>query len=82
MDKPFTPHMGFDLGLTIVTGGPRTIHKIGYRDQLDRVLARVQSALAGEVEGDPAVGRYPLDTFAASTEGLGKGGFNASLQVI
>lgn len=48
---------------------------------LDRVLAYVRSVLAGEVQGDPAVGRYLLDTFAASTDDLEKGGFNASLQV-
>lgn len=47
---------------------------------LDRVLAYVRSVLAGEVQGDPAVGRYLLDTFAASTDDLEKGGFNASLQ--
>ena len=41
------------------------------------VLAYVRSVLAGEVEGDPAVGRYLLDTFAASTDDLKKGGFNA-----
>ena len=50
---------------------------------LDRVLGYVPSILAGEVQpqGDPAVGRYFLDTFAASTDDLEKGGFNASLQV-
>lgn len=48
---------------------------------LDRVLAYVRSVLAGEVKGDPAVGRYLLDTFATSTDVLEKGGFNASLQV-
>ena len=48
---------------------------------LDRVLGYVRSVLAGEVQGDPAVGRYLLDTFAASTDDLEKGGFNASLQV-
>lgn len=51
-------------------------------EMLDRVLAYVRSVLADEVEGDPAVGRYLLDTFAASTDDLEKGGFNASLQVI
>ena len=48
---------------------------------LDRVLSYVRSVLAGDVQGDPAVGRYLLDTFAASTDDLEKGGFNASLQV-
>jgi Maintenance of mitochondrial structure and function len=48
---------------------------------LDRVLAYVRSVLAGEVKGDPAVGRYLMDTFGASTGDLEKGGFNASLQV-
>jgi len=47
---------------------------------LDRVLGYVRSVLAGEVQGDPAVGRYLLDTFASSTDDLEKGGFNASLQ--
>ena len=48
---------------------------------LDRVLSYVRSVLAGEVQGNPAVGRYLLDTFAASTDDLEKGGFDASLQV-
>jgi translation initiation factor 3 subunit F len=48
---------------------------------LDRVLAYVRSVLSGEINGDPAVGRYLMDTFGASTDGLEKGGFNASLQV-
>jgi len=47
---------------------------------LDRVLSYVRSVLAGEVQGDPAVGKYLLDTFAASTDNLEKGGFNANLQ--
>jgi Maintenance of mitochondrial structure and function len=48
---------------------------------LDRVLTYVRSVLSGEVKGDPAVGRYLMDTFGASTDELEKGGFNASLQV-
>lgn len=48
---------------------------------LDRVLSYVRSVLAGEVKGDAAVGRYLMDTFAASTEELDKGSFNTSLQV-
>ena len=48
---------------------------------LDRVLAYVRSVLSGEIKGDPAIGRYLMDTFGASTDGLEKGGFNASLQV-
>ncbi|KAL1680715.1 JAB1/Mov34/MPN/PAD-1 ubiquitin protease-domain-containing protein [Schizophyllum commune] len=47
---------------------------------LDRVLAYVRAVLAGERQGDPAVGRYLMDTLGASTEDLEKGGFQASLQ--
>jgi len=47
---------------------------------LDRVLTYVRSVLSGEVNGDPAVGRYLMDTLGASTDDLEKGGFNASLQ--
>ncbi|KAK0491389.1 JAB1/Mov34/MPN/PAD-1 ubiquitin protease-domain-containing protein [Armillaria novae-zelandiae] len=47
---------------------------------LDRVLAYVRSVLAGETKGDPALGRYLMDTLGASTDDLEKGGFNASLQ--
>ncbi|GBE79890.1 Mov34-domain-containing protein [Sparassis latifolia] len=49
-------------------------------EMLERVLSYVRSVLAGEVKGDPAVGRYLMDTLGASTEDLEKGGFNASLQ--
>lgn len=49
-------------------------------EMLDRVLAYVRSVLSGEVKGDPAVGRYLMDTFGASTEELEKGAFNTSLQ--
>jgi hypothetical protein len=48
---------------------------------LDRVLEYVRSVLADETKGDPAVGRYLMDTLGASTDDLEKGGFNASLQV-
>jgi translation initiation factor 3 subunit F len=53
---------------------------------LDRVLAYVRAVLAGERKGDPAVGRYLMDTLGAGVGGgsgsgdLEKGGFNASLQ--
>ncbi|KAF7981685.1 hypothetical protein HWV62_32242 [Athelia sp. TMB] len=47
---------------------------------LDRVLSYVRSVLAGEVKGNPAVGRYLMDTLGASTGELETGGFNASLQ--
>ncbi|CCL98585.1 uncharacterized protein FIBRA_00586 [Fibroporia radiculosa] len=47
---------------------------------LDRVLSYVRSVLSGEVKGDPAVGRYLMDTLGASTDDLEKNGFNASLQ--
>ncbi|TFK55626.1 Mov34-domain-containing protein [Heliocybe sulcata] len=47
---------------------------------LDRVLGYVRSVLSGEVKGDPAVGRYLMDTFGADTGELEKGGFRDSLQ--
>lgn len=50
-------------------------------EMLDRVLAYVRSVIAGEIEGDPAIGRYLLETFATSTEGLDQGSFARSLQV-
>ncbi|KAJ7180398.1 JAB1/Mov34/MPN/PAD-1 ubiquitin protease-domain-containing protein [Mycena crocata] len=50
---------------------------------LDRVLAYVRQVLAGEVEGDKALGRYLMDTLGVGAMGE-KGGedkaFNASLQ--
>ncbi|KAF5363306.1 hypothetical protein D9756_000203 [Leucocoprinus leucothites] len=48
---------------------------------LDRVLAYVQSVLRGETKGDPAIGRYLMDTLGSSV-GVGEevGGFNGSLQ--
>lgn len=48
---------------------------------LDRVLAYVQSVLRGETKGDPAIGRYLMDTLGTSV-GVGEevGGFNGSLQ--
>lgn len=48
---------------------------------LDRVLGYVQSVVAGKTLGDPEVGKYLLDTFGTSTEGLEKAGFASSLQV-
>ena len=48
---------------------------------LDRVLTYVRAVLSGEKKGDPAIGRYLMDTLGASTDDLEKGGFNASLQV-
>jgi translation initiation factor 3 subunit F len=50
---------------------------------LDRLLVYVRSVLSGEKKGDPAVGRYLMDTLGAGigTGELEKGGFNASLQV-
>ena len=48
---------------------------------LDRVLSYVQAVLSGEKKGDPAIGRYLMDTLGASTSDLEKSGFNASLQV-
>ncbi|CAA7260097.1 unnamed protein product [Cyclocybe aegerita] len=49
-------------------------------DMLDRVLAYVRDVLSGQRKGDPAVGRYLMDTLGASTDDLEKGGFNAALQ--
>ncbi|KAF8914228.1 JAB1/Mov34/MPN/PAD-1 ubiquitin protease-domain-containing protein [Gymnopilus junonius] len=49
-------------------------------DMLDRVLSYVRAVLAGEKKGDPAIGRYLMDTLGASTDDLEKGSFNASLQ--
>lgn len=48
---------------------------------LDRVLSYVQSVLAGEVEGDAAVGRYLMDALGPSTEDIERGEFNSHLQV-
>lgn len=50
-------------------------------DMLERVLTYVRAVLSGERKGDPAIGRYLMDTLGASTDDLEKGGFNASLQV-
>ncbi|TFY78025.1 hypothetical protein EWM64_g5986 [Hericium alpestre] len=47
---------------------------------IDRVLAYVRAVLAGEKQGDKAIGRYLLETFASGTDDLDKGGFAASLQ--
>ncbi|KAF9481864.1 Mov34-domain-containing protein [Pholiota conissans] len=49
-------------------------------DMLDRVLTYVRAVLSGEKKGDPAIGRYLMDTLGASTDDLEKGGFNTSLQ--
>jgi translation initiation factor 3 subunit F len=48
---------------------------------LDRVLAYVQSVIRGETKGDPAIGRYLMDTLGTSV-GVGEeiAGFNGSLQ--
>jgi hypothetical protein len=50
-------------------------------EMLDRVLSYVHEVLVGKKKGDPAIGRYLMDTLGASTDDLEKGGFNASLQV-
>ncbi|KAJ4479261.1 Mov34-domain-containing protein [Lentinula aciculospora] len=56
---------------------------------IDRVLTYVQAVLDGEAKGDPAIGRFLMDTLGASTDDLeggrdtaklDKGGFNARLQ--
>lgn len=52
------------------------------QEMLDRVLSYVRAVLVGEREGDPAVGRYLLDTLGAAPgfDDGERGGFNASLQ--
>lgn len=50
-------------------------------EMLDRVLAYVRSVISGEIKGDAVIGRYLLDTFATSTDGLDQGSFASSLQV-
>ncbi|KAE9409951.1 Mov34-domain-containing protein [Gymnopus androsaceus JB14] len=49
---------------------------------IDRVLVYVRSVLSGETKGDPAIGRFLMDTLGASTDDLEleKGGFNTRLQ--
>lgn len=55
---------------------------------IDRVLTYVRAVLAGEAQGDAAIGRYLMDTLGASTEGdadvggsaAEMGGFNGRLQ--
>ncbi|KAI0321979.1 Mov34-domain-containing protein [Amylostereum chailletii] len=49
-------------------------------DMLDRVLIYVRAVLAGEKQGDAAIGRYLMSAFGAGTEDLEKGGFASSLQ--
>ncbi|EGO02009.1 hypothetical protein SERLA73DRAFT_132744 [Serpula lacrymans var. lacrymans S7.3] len=48
-------------------------------DMMDRVLGYVRRVLAGEVKGDPAVGRYLMDTIGTSVSDS-EGGFNTTLQ--
>jgi len=55
---------------------------ISVSEMLDRVLAYVRDVLSGQKKGDPAIGRYLMDTLGTSTEDLEQGGFNASLQVL
>jgi len=56
----------------------QSIRKVS--EMLDRVLTYVQAVLSGEKKGDPAIGRYLMDTLGASTGDLEKSGFNATLQ--
>ncbi|CCO31886.1 Eukaryotic translation initiation factor 3 subunit F Short=eIF3f [Rhizoctonia solani AG-1 IB] len=53
-------------------------------DMIDRVLAYVKQVVSGEIEGDPSVGRYLLDTLKASSTSLDKEKietlFNSQLQ--
>ena len=57
----------------------RSIQQVS--DMLDRVLVYVRSVIAGKTKGDPAIGKYLLETFSTSTEGLDHGSFATSLQV-
>ncbi|KAK7054881.1 hypothetical protein VNI00_003344 [Paramarasmius palmivorus] len=50
------------------------------QSMLDRVLSYVRSVLNGSVKGDPAVGRYLMDTLGVDLDLDGKGGFNSRLQ--
>ncbi|TDL29858.1 Mov34-domain-containing protein [Rickenella mellea] len=71
---------------SLTTSSPRSDLEVLERsiktvmEMLDRVLAYVRAVLAGEREGDPAIGRYLMDTLGTSTEGLEKSGFASSLQ--
>jgi len=51
----------------------------------DRVLTYVRSVLAGDVQGDVAVGHYLLDTLSTTAAGIEKGKleglFNVHLQI-
>ncbi|TFY66499.1 hypothetical protein EVG20_g4593 [Dentipellis fragilis] len=49
-------------------------------EMIDRVLVYVRAVLSGEKQGDKAVGRYLMDTFATGAEDLDKSGFTGSLQ--
>jgi translation initiation factor 3 subunit F len=53
----------------------------GVLSMLDRVLGYVRGVLAGEQQGDAALGRYLMDAFGAAAEDIEKGGFASSLQV-
>jgi translation initiation factor 3 subunit F len=70
--QPVTSIANLDTTLTTVS------------QMLDSVLAYVRQVLAGEVEGDKALGRYLMDTLGVGPVGE-KGGedkaFNSSLQV-
>jgi translation initiation factor 3 subunit F len=52
---------------------------------IERVQTYVQSVIEGDIEGDPAIGRFLLDTLNITTEGLEKGKleslFNTHVQV-
>ena len=52
---------------------------------IDRVQTYVQSVIEGDIEGDPSIGRFLLDTLNTTTEGLEKGKleslFNIHVQV-
>jgi hypothetical protein len=52
---------------------------------IERVQTYVQRVVEGDIEGDPAIGRFLLDTLNTTTEGLEKGKleslFNSHVQV-
>ena len=64
--------------------GPGVARPISDLKMLDRALGYSSTCARSwpaKCRGGPAMGRNHLDTFAASTDDLEQGGFNASLQV-
>ena len=50
-------------------------------EMLDRVLTYVRSVIAGEIKGDPEIGRYLLSVLETNTQSVEQEGFSSSLQV-